>query len=431
LRSLVVCSVPHVKTGHKLRMRLMRKNKGCTQILASDHWQDIEEKSLPLHLDSASTVGVFSKLLRATADELFDMLTQERDILEALSASEEADALIQPFISRALQLLNIRLTAAADLKTSYVTVSGVEKCRLIPQRVDFQSLKQQMQVGSPPDGLDPPPPPYSGTLRRAKRTSASEESAYYFYQSADGQLIYLNSLNWRCLVAEAGGDSSRCPTELCATVLQLDAYSMSMSQRKKHPYLNHLPLASTLWEVELDIKPPLVSRETLSKFEKALSRRRTDRRNRDRAERRHSRQAEEANCRQAGLPVDMVLLPSAMYHASHRPESPTFTVCDPPLSASVMPAAEDPVPASTPSFAQMLRSPKSMTTVPVWGNWKPTVKMSSGSEKDRAEESYELVAPPEWNLGAMLEAQMHLTNNKKRQNKNKKRAKSGASNICD
>lgn len=112
----------------------------------------------------------------------------------------------------------------------------------------------------------------------------------FFYQSIDGQRIYINSLNTRCLINEYN-TLYQSPLNIKAKIVAIDSHFMDEENRKKYRYLSHLPLHSEFKLAELDLKEPFISKKTLELFEQEIDDRK---RFRERKEIREKRIADRA-----------------------------------------------------------------------------------------------------------------------------------------
>lgn len=99
---------------------------------------------------------------------------------------------------------------------------------------------------------------------------------YYFYQADDGQNVFLSPINARCLIKEYGS-LENCPEYITAQILEMEALSQSEALRKQYRYMSHLPLTCEFVICELDIKPPVVSHQTLNFFRGELLHRKQQR----------------------------------------------------------------------------------------------------------------------------------------------------------
>jgi hypothetical protein len=90
----------------------------------------------------------------------------------------------------------------------------------------------------------------------------------FFYQSTDGQRIYINSLNTRCMLNEYKS-FRQCPIEITGHIVACESFFMSEDNRKRFKYLSHLPLHTEFKIVELDLTPQL-SDHTLGLFAREI-----------------------------------------------------------------------------------------------------------------------------------------------------------------
>ena len=86
----------------------------------------------------------------------------------------------------------------------------------------------------------------------------------HVHTAADGQRIYLSSLNVRCLV-HPFGSMEKCPDEVVGPVLELEELSVTEETRKRFRHMGHLPLSTEFSIAELDLSKVL-SPECLAHF---------------------------------------------------------------------------------------------------------------------------------------------------------------------
>ena len=84
--------------------------------------------------------------------------------------------------------------------------------------------------------------------------SPTTPTGHYFYQSADGELVFLHSLSFKPLFAQAGKDWRLLPREITATVLDVEMLKVTPAARQKLPFMHHLPLQCNVLLVELDMQ---------------------------------------------------------------------------------------------------------------------------------------------------------------------------------
>nr|KAG5689372.1 hypothetical protein BaRGS_019746 [Batillaria attramentaria] len=105
-----------------------------------------------------------------------------------------------------------------------------------------------------------------------RRGSNVSKDAFYFYQGSDGQHIYLNSLNARCIISQYGSLENG-PRVITAKIVDKEVSFMTEGIRKRLRYLSHLPLTCEFQVVEVALKPPVVSEQTLRTFADEIKRR--------------------------------------------------------------------------------------------------------------------------------------------------------------
>lgn len=234
-----------------------------------------------------------------------------------------------------------------------------------------------MPVEEAAENLELPSSSYTDT-----KTGHSED-AFYYYQAADGQQIYLHALNARCLVKEYGG-LEYSPDTVTADIVEIENIFMSEDLRKRLRYLGHLPLTCEFQVVELALKEPVLSRNTIRCFTDEIDRRRKFRQKKRREEKRWARQVQEVENKRMGIkPLDSVIVRSQfMVQSDNRPVSPAARSDDSSLSASsslVSPVGspdiqiiesttgdhdDEGLQTSSLSFAQMLKGGSSRTVWP-------------------------------------------------------------------
>jgi len=154
-------------------------------------------------------------------------------------------------------------------------------------------------------------------------------STYYYYQAMDGQQVYLNSVNARCLVNEYGSWEA-CPDVITAKIVEIDGCTMDADLRRRLRYLGHLPLCCEFRVAELALQPPLVSKETLKSFHAEIDKRHRARQRKCREDRRIDKKMKNAEDRMNGKEKGLrVSLGSAV----HFPEADFATDGSAPVAA--------------------------------------------------------------------------------------------------
>merc|ERR1719370_853966 len=132
---------------------------------------------------------------------------------------------------------------------------------------------------------------------------------YFFFQSADGQKIFLHSLNAKCLAFEYGA-LNVAPNAISGRILQIDEGIVTEGLRKRCRYLSTLPIHCPFKVVELDLKSPLVSEEALDNFAADLQWRKQQRQSKERYEKRFHRKQQKKEKRQNSATI---IVPSGQH----------------------------------------------------------------------------------------------------------------------
>lgn len=96
-------------------------------------------------------------------------------------------------------------------------------------------------------------------------TANSDAQHFFFYQSSDGQLLYMHSVNVRMLQQEYGS-LDKAPHLIRGEIVQKESCSMTDILRKRLKYLQHLPVASQFEVVEIKLDESCVSDRVFEMF---------------------------------------------------------------------------------------------------------------------------------------------------------------------
>lgn len=371
LKSTKILQQTNFKTGECLTFQLMCRKQGSLFIekVGENQWAGYTP-----HLNDSAEQKSFSKFLRADPIEILSII--EREKLELAVDDESTPEFI--FIEQALTLLKEReLTVLKEIKKCNSEVSsGLEisnddisniRNKIVPKDGDVSSEQNntngeeseqvQMQIMSDDTRIS------NGNI---PVLSSEGTKYYYFYQSADGQNIYLHSLNVRMLQTMYGSLENS-PQVLKGKIIQKENYSMTEDFRKRLRYLQHLPLTCQFEVVEVNLEPPVISSDVLEKFRDEIIFRQKNRMKRAREEKKRERQINEMNDRQMGKLMSKL----ANINIMSPQEFPSCGFDDflygnslsgPPLTPSAT-TTESAIPIQQqkdngPSFAKMLSSPK-------------------------------------------------------------------------
>jgi len=174
---------------------------------------------------------------------LNEIVNKELEQLQFNLATEEDD-FEKPFIEMAIELCKVR--------------KGVleSECDKSPQNNGYETVNSQV------DELK----------EQIENVGINNKNNYYFYQSSDGQHLYLNQLNMKCMEHQFSSFQN-CPHKIQANIVEIESHTMDQETRKKSGrYLRHLPLSSNFAIIEVDLTPYL-DQTTLDKFGHALKER--------------------------------------------------------------------------------------------------------------------------------------------------------------
>ncbi|EDO47488.1 predicted protein [Nematostella vectensis] len=333
LKSVVAMESHQFAVGQKITMRLMKRAKNSILVLPKS--QKEQELSHLKITDTVDTR--FSKLLLASPEDIIKQVisVEETALCSQLAEAIVDKSGEECFIEAALDELKARkeeLVAktsleeniSARLKASTLNPendSGVEEQPesqwnyTLPENSLIQgvgeyeaafsddetsSVSQSDSVlGDPqgaaiemsqqmPDGLDSiqDTPPAKETLSyltdspiedmnvfdNVSSAISPQDSFYYFYQADDGQNIFLHPINARCLIKEYGSLENS-PEYLEAKIKELEPMSQTEDSRKRFRYLSYLPLTCEFVMCEVDLGPPVLSKNTLQVFREELQKR--------------------------------------------------------------------------------------------------------------------------------------------------------------
>ncbi|KAF4070395.1 hypothetical protein AMELA_G00285040 [Ameiurus melas] len=417
LKSVVAMETRQYVPGDVITMRLMRREKGVLVALPSSQWVKVEE---PIHFGDVR-LSSYSKLLLASQDQVLGLLAEERAALQAQLKQEHDDPQACFIQSALLQLqeredgllkrtvLNKGVVDGADMRklsltdstVAEVTVNKLSGSKPVLQYASALDEEIQETLEELPEVLpgqevvseaakQVPGGPREETLTNEAGPQQNSQHGpyYYFYQAEDGQQMFLHPVNVRCLLREYGSLENS-PQSISATVVEIEGHTVNEDVRRRHRYLSHLPLTCEFSICELNLQPPVLSKETLDSFSDDLERRRRARQKKARDEKRRERRIEmEENRKQGKYPEVHIGLENLQHFPAfgspplHIPpgQNPEFLLGPPsPLSSSpasdvaMFPSLNGSSPSvsvgsveeDSPcmSFAQMLRDGKARADV--------------------------------------------------------------------
>ncbi|XP_036434142.1 RING finger protein 10 isoform X1 [Colossoma macropomum] len=342
LKSVVAMETRQYVPGDLITMRLMRREKGVLVALPSSQWVKVEE---PIRFGDVR-LSSYSKLLLASQEQVLSLLTEERAALQTQLSQEQGDPQACFIQSALLQLqeredallkrnsqdgggvegADMRKLSLTDSASTEVAVNNPasskvntsnkfclpilqyasafddevqEAPEVLPEELPEQEVSEVTQ--KLPEGPAEETPPT--TQSEAGPSQNSQHGPYYyFYQAEDGQQMFLHPVNVRCLLREYGSLENS-PQSITAAIVEIEGHTVNEDVRRRHRYLSHLPLTCEFSICELNLQPPILSKETLDSFTDDLEKRKRLRQKKARDEKRRERRIEmEENQKQGKYP---------------------------------------------------------------------------------------------------------------------------------
>ncbi|XP_060737078.1 RING finger protein 10 [Tachysurus vachellii] len=367
LKSVVAMETRQYAPGEVITMRLMRREKGVLVALPSSQWVKVEE---PIRFGDAR-LSSYSKLLLASQDQVLGLLAEERAALQAqlkqeqddpqscfiqsalLQLQEREDALLKQNVpdKGSLEAADMTKLSLADSNVPEVAVNKLPSSKPILQYASaFDDEIQETAEELPEVPLQQEEPEVAQGLGEetlsndaGPQQNPQHGPYYYFYQAEDGQQMFLHPVNVRCLLRQYGSLENS-PPSISAPVVEIEGHTVNEDVRRRHRYLSHLPLTCEFSICELNLQPPVLSKETLDSFSDDLERRRRARHKKARDEKRREKRIEmEENRKQGKYPEVHIGLENLQHfpafgsppHYSEPGQNPEFQLGPPsPLSSS-------------------------------------------------------------------------------------------------
>uniref|UniRef100_A0A8C2EL64 E3 ubiquitin-protein ligase RNF10 n=1 Tax=Cyprinus carpio TaxID=7962 RepID=A0A8C2EL64_CYPCA len=329
LKSVVAMETHQYVTGNVITMRLMRREKGSLVALPSCQWVKVEE---PIHFGDVH-LRAYSKLLLASQEQVLGLLAEERVALQT-QLSQEKDDPQACFIQSALLQLQVHMHSSQALVSLHDILSCVPPQPILQYASAFDDELQksheepveEMAAQSVPDVAEEMPERAveDKPLEETPQTSQAAHHGpyYYFYQAEDGQQMFLQPVNVRCLLREYGSLENS-PQSITANVVEIDGQTVTEEIRRRHRYLSHLPLTCEFSLCELNLQPPVLSKETLDSFADDLEKRKRLRQKKARDEKRREKRIEIEENRKHGKCEN--LIPHCMHGKARVDTAPKTT----------------------------------------------------------------------------------------------------------
>ncbi|GLV32458.1 uncharacterized protein CBL_00832 [Carabus blaptoides fortunei] len=392
-----VIAMPHAafNVGEYITFRLMRRTQGSLTAVPVNEAKI--SRNILLNMSETKVNTVYSKLLLANPVEVMSIIDRERNELIA-QLREDENCPEKCFIEQAITQLddrekvvlqNIEKYAYSVPKTECVNMNNeISRAKVVDEnchpttnsslgndRSRFESVSSE-GLGSEDFNTNIAVED-SDCASNATSTNDNTDNnikQYYFYQAADGQHIYLHVLNTRMLEYKYGSLES-CPETLHGRILEKEGGSMTEELRRRLRYLQHLPVTCQFEIAEIQLRPPVINKETLDNFHDQIETRRKRRQRRAKDEKRREKRINDEENRRMGR------LPEVNMHIESLHQFPEFGGEDPPVGAGSSTDAQSFIPLidrssspslagsvsmeehyAGPSFAKMLTTGKSKPT---------------------------------------------------------------------
>ncbi|CAH1154025.1 unnamed protein product [Phaedon cochleariae] len=289
-----VVAIPHAtfNVNETITFKLMKRPRGGSVAYPDDYVIKGGDDVL-FHVSERDARDVHSKLLLANDADVLAIVARERRELEVL-ADEDGGSPESCFIEQAELLLKEREDAVLDSISTNISRSNGNSTPIV-EALDNLEILDDAAAGVDVDESD---------------VASPLSKCHYFYQAADGQHIYLHAINARML-EHTYGSLEHGPKTLTGAILEKEGGSMTEELRKRLRYLRHLPLTCQFEVAEIQLKSPVVDKDTLDYFQDQLDIRRKRRQHRAKEEKRREKRIEiEENKRIGKYPVPNLRLDS-------------------------------------------------------------------------------------------------------------------------
>ncbi|XP_043522642.1 RING finger protein 10 isoform X1 [Frieseomelitta varia] len=459
LKSVNEITQSTLNLGDIITLRLMRREK--ESLLAVPVGSSIQNPTNFFSVSETLSKEVYSKLLIASTEDVMNIIEHERTQLK-LELSKTPNSSEQ-YIEQALDELSKRETELLQrTKLTEVKSEVVPQCESTTLDYKLQIEKNNIkksQLGSQNQqeintstkkyvkNVDEEIKSTESSFSNAQSTSGTSKF-FYFYQAEDGQHLYLHAMNVKMLEMQYG-NLENCPHIIKGKLLEKEEGSLTEDLRRRFRYLGHLPLTCQFEIAEIELKPPLVSKEILSSFRDQLTLRHKHRRQREYEERQREREiTEKENKRMGKYPTPVVHIDSQQDFPEFSEEnipSPLESIATSSAASSPSSSTFDEIVASrqtdnvtreaVPSFAEMVQNTgtrlKSQTVWPSINSrhkkQPSAIQLPPRNIEEEEEEDYVSVPSYSQNLGDALAVALQQNKLETKKNGKKKKKKKGKS----
>lgn len=370
-----VVAIPHstFNVTETITFKLMKRARGCLTAYPAD--AEIKNDSLIFNMSEKEDSQVYSKLLLANKEDILSIITREsKELKEQIAEDENCSE--KCFIEQAIALLKEREEKLFEnVQNHIITTKQQDISANVSKEASSDISLSNLDIANSDSIID-----NDVELEDVShKNSVPPTKFHYFYQASDGQHIYLHPVNAKML-EHMYGSLEAGPKTIKGKILEKEGGSMTEHLRNKYRYLQHLPVTCQFEVAEIQLKQPIVGKETIEKFQEQLEARRKRRQRRAKDEKRREKKIEaEENRKMGRYPTPNLHLESNIQFPEFGFESRLCTDSESTLPSGST-SSQDIIntPSSTslentyagPSFATMLATEKKQA--PVWPDLKPT-----------------------------------------------------------
>ncbi|KAG5890438.1 hypothetical protein JTB14_025844 [Gonioctena quinquepunctata] len=240
LKSVIALPYTTFNVGGTIKFNLMKRSGGS--LIAYPVDADVREDII-FNMSEKDAQHVDSKLLLAKKDDVLSIISRKQGELNK-QLEDDGDSSEKCFIEQVI----------ASLREREDMVLG------IPDPVN------ENQIGEALTHLDVNEAKEVDVPVNQDISSTPLSKFHYFYQASDGQHIHIHAINARML-EHTYGSLEFGPRTSTGKILEKEGGSMTEELCKRLRYLQHLPVTCQFEEAEIQLRQPIVTKDTIEHFQ--------------------------------------------------------------------------------------------------------------------------------------------------------------------
>ncbi|GJQ75603.1 hypothetical protein Trydic_g17683 [Trypoxylus dichotomus] len=301
LKSVVSIIHPSLTVNDMITFKLMKRLRGS--LIAYPVGETIrEDDQIIFNMSEKEVPNIHCKLLLADRSEVLTIIERERCELQVYLAEDDNNP-EKCFIQEALRLLQIRENAVFNQLDSETHNVKCDVLCSVANEVVSDSSKESKTNREKNESISENFNTHDCTLEdnitvedlyisQPKVLNNQQVKYFYFYQASDGQHIYLHAINARML-EHCYGSLEMAPKIISGRIIEKEGGSMTEDLRNRLRYLQHLPVTCQFEVAEIQLREPVISKDTLNLFHDQLEMRKKRRQKRAREEKRREKRINE------------------------------------------------------------------------------------------------------------------------------------------